>query len=193
MTEILTKDIKLPESIRETSIPGLLIVERKINRDERGFFREVFRLSELKQATGIDFTGQQWNHSRSEANVLRGLHIEPWNKLVYPVNEKVFAAIADLRDDSSTFGKVETFTIDDVHRFALFVPIGCANSFCVISDKPVDYMYLVDKEWQPGKIAIAWDDPDLNIPWPIKKPSLSPDDGKNPKLREMPQFKERFK
>ena len=79
--------------LRELSIPGLFLVERPPNRDERGFFREVVRWDELEEATGSAFHPVQWNHSVSEPGVLRALHAENWNKLIYPVTGRMFAAV----------------------------------------------------------------------------------------------------
>lgn len=174
------------QNIKATSIPGLFVVDRSTFSDERGFFREVFHLDELVAASGINFTPIQWNHSRSLPGVIRGLHIEPWNKLVYPVSGEMFAAIADVRPDSETFGKVEAFTFDDSHKYALFLAEGLANSVCVTGDVPVDYVYLVDAYYggKPTK-AIAWDDPDLVIDWPIKNPIISKRDQENIKLRDL--------
>ena len=120
--------------IKKTSIEGLLVLERPILSDDRGFFKEIFHLDELEEVLGAEFKLVQANHSRSLPKVLRGLHAENWNKLVYPMSGKVFVAIADIRPDSETFGKVETFTLDDDNRHALFIPQGLANSFCVLED-----------------------------------------------------------
>lgn len=178
--------------IHKTSIPGLLILERPTFNDERGFFREVFHLDELEEAVGKQFKPVQWNHSRSLPKVIRALHAENWSKLVYPVTGKMFAAIADIRPDSPTFKKVETFIFDDANRKALFIPEGLANSICVVGDEEVNYLYLVDA-YYTGKDtrAIAWDDPDLAIDWPITDPVISERDKQNPKLREL--FPEKFK
>lgn len=179
------------EYIKKTSIEGLLVLERPIISDERGFFKEIFHLDELEEALGYEFKPVQANHSKSLPKVLRGLHAENWNKLVYPMSGKVFVAIADIRPDSETFGKVETFTINDDNRFALFIPKGLANSFCVLDDT-VNYLYLVDAYWDGSDTrAIVWDDPDLAIDWPISDPSLSDRDKNNPRLREL--FPEKFK
>lgn len=177
--------------IKTTSIPGLLILERSIHEDERGFFREVFHLDELEEISRIQFEGVQMNHSHSNPGVLRGIHAERWNKIVYPLNGQVFVAIVDIRD-CPTFAKVETFTINDEARFGLFIPEGLANSLCVTSETAVDYIYLVDAYWD-GKDtrAIAWDDPDLAIDWPIKDPIVSERDKNNPRLRDL--FPEKFK
>lgn len=186
----------MEETITKTSIPGLLVIERPVHKDNRGFFHEIFRLNELEEATGIKFNPVQWSHSRSNPKVIRALHTEGWNKLIYPVSGKMFAAIADVRLESDAFGTVETFTFDsdsqDSTHKALFLPPGLGNSICVIGDTPVDYVYLVDEYWDDAKAkGIAWDDPDLNIDWPIKDPIISERDTKNPTLREL--FPEKFK
>lgn len=177
---------KQSENIKKTSIPGLFILERPTFPDERGFFREVFHFDELEQALGRNFHPVQWNHSKSEPNVIRALHAENWNKLIYPVTGKVFVAFVDIRPDSPTFGKVETFIFDGENQKAMFVPCGVANSICVIGNEPVHYLYLVDAYYD-GKdtIAIAWDDPDLKIDWPIENPILSERDKHNPNLRDL--------
>ncbi len=180
------------EIIKQTSIPGLLLVNRPIANDGRGFFREIARLNELKELAGIDFTPVQFNHSKSLPKVIRALHGENWNKLVYPITGKVFVAIVDIREDSPTFAKVETFTFDDNNRVALFIPKGLANSICVVGNEPVNYIYIVDAYYDGSDTqAIVWDDPDLNIDWPIKDPILSERDQRNPTLREL--FPDKFK
>lgn len=178
--------------VQKTSIAGLLILKRPIHKDERGFFREIFHKDELEQASGISFDGVQMNHSHSDPKVLRGIHAERWNKIVYPLNGAVFVVIADIRPDFETFGRVETFMINDQNRFGLFIPEGLANSLCVTSRIAVDYIYLVDKYYDGSDTrAVAWDDPDLKIDWPIKDPIISQRDKNNPKLREL--FPEKFK
>jgi len=178
--------------IKTTSIPGLLILERPIQKDDRGFYREVFHNDELEKLSGVKFNGIQMNHAYSKPGVIRGIHAERWNKIIYPVTGEVFIAIVDIRSDSPTFGKVETFKVNDENRIGLFIPNGLANSLCVIGEKSVDYIYLVDVYWDGSDTrAIAWDDPDLAIDWPIKDPILSERDKNNPKLRDL--FPEKFK
>lgn len=178
--------------IKTTSIPGLLILERPIFSDERGFFRELFHKDELEQAAGLKFEGVQMNHSHSAPGVIRGIHAEKWNKIIYPVDGEVFIAIVDIRPDSPTFGKVETFNINDNNRIGLFIPNGLANSLCVTGDQDAEYIYLVDAYYDGSDTrAIAWDDPDLQINWPVKDPIISDRDKNNPKLRDL--FPEKFK
>lgn len=187
-TERRKKDM----NIKKTSIPGLLILERPNFPDERGFFREIFHLDELEKWLGFEFKPVQMNHSRSLPGVLRGLHAEEWNKLIYPVTGRAFLAVVDLRPDLPSFGKVETFTIDDEHRYGLFIPNGFANSIAVVGEEPVDYIYLTDAYWDGSdRRAIAFGDPDLKIRWPIKNPILSERDKQNPRLRDL--FPDEFK
>ncbi len=189
MNQDLTEKAK--QFVRTTSIPGLLVLERPIHKDDRGFFREIFHQDELEAITGSDFKGVQMNHSRSMPKVLRGLHAEKWNKIISPVTGKAFLAILDIRPDSESFGKYETFTIDDDNRISLFVPNGLANSICVIGDEPVDYFYLVDAYYDGSDTrAVAFNDPELKIPWPIEDPIVSERDQNNPTLREL--FPEKF-
>ncbi len=184
-------------NIVKTSIEGVLLIERPIHTDFRGFFHEVFRLNELEDAAGIEFKPVQWSHSMSKPGVIRSLHSENWNKLIYPVTGILYAPIVDLRPDSPTFGKIEYITIDntkeDSKRQALFLPAGgIGNSICVLGDQDLHYLYMVDSYWDDAKArGVAWDDPDLNIKWPIKDPILSDRDKKNPTLREM--FPDKFK
>jgi len=179
--------------IKESKIKGLFVVGGGMFVDERGFFREVFHLNELIKKTGVDFKPVQWNHSMSKSGVIRALHAENWNKLVYPITGKMFAVIVDIRPESPTFSKIETFVFDTgKERKALFITKGLANSICVVGNKEVHYVYLTDAYYD-GKDtrAVAWDDPDLRIKWPIKNPILSERDKNNPKLREL--FPEKFK
>jgi len=179
-------------NIKKTSIPGLLILERPIHQDERGFFREIFHMDELEKELGFEFKPIQMNHSHSLPKVLRGIHAENWNKIIYPVSGEVFVAIVDIRPHSPTFAKVQTFEINDEERFGLFISNGLANSFCVVGGKAADYIYLVDAYWDGTDTrAIAWDDPDLAIGWPVKNPIISERDRNNPKLRDL--FPDKFK
>lgn len=183
-------------TIKETSIPGLLVIERPVFKDDRGFFHEIFRLNDLEEKSGVKFNPVQWSHAYSKPKVIRAIHTEGWNKLIYPVTGKMFAAIVDTRVDSPTFGKIEEFTFDNTdeeytHK-ALFLPKGMGNSICVVGNEPVHYMYLVDEYWDNAKAqGILWNDPDLKINWPIEDPLISDRDKQNPTLREV--FPEKFK
>jgi len=179
--------------IEESRIKGLFVLSGKTFGDDRGFFREVFHLNELREKSGVKFEVKQWNHSLSKKGVIRALHAENWNKLIYPITGKLFVAIADIRPNSPTFGIVDEFMFEtDKERKALFITKGLANSLCVVGDEDVHYLYLVDSYYD-GKDtrAVTWDDVDLAIKWPVKNPVLSERDKNNPTLREL--FPNKFK
>ena len=184
-----------PLPVAPTSIEGLFVVRWTAHEDERGFFLQTYQLSELGDVLGREPTLRQGNHSRSAAGVLRGFHAEPWEKLVYVVRGTAFCAVADLREDSRTFGTVETFVLGDPpgERMRLFLSNGLGNAFCAITE--VDYLYDVGAEWAPGvpKRAVAWDDPDLAVDWPVAEPVLSDADRDNPSLRELAPSHPRFR
>lgn len=189
----MDKDIlsQAKQYIKETSIPGLLVLERPIFKDDRGFFREIVHKDELEAMIKKPFNGVQLNHSRSEPRVIRGLHAENWNKIIVPVTGEAFLAIVDIRPDSPTFAKVETFIVNDQNRISLFIPEGLANSVCVLGNTAVDYFYLVDAYYDGTDTrAVVWNDTDLNIDWPIKDPIISDRDQNNPTLRQL--FPEKF-
>lgn len=178
------------EFIQKTKLKGLLVIDRPVRTDERGMFREAFKMSDLKDL-GVGFNPVQINHSLSKPNVIRALHAEKWNKLVYPVTGEIFIALVDIRPESKTFGEVETFNFKDSDRKLIYIPTGFANSICVVGDEPVNYVYLVDQYYTGQDTrAIAWNDPDLAIEWPVKTPIMSERDKNNPRLRDL--FPEKF-
>ena len=192
-------------AIRPGKIDGLFIIERDTFEDSRGFFRETFRMNELAEALGHTPVLVQENHSRSRKGVLRGLHAENWEKLIYVPYGRVFTAVADIRPDSPTFGVFETFDLgrsspqleggaetgqSTVHRqdaslVKVYLPRAVAHGFCVLSDE-AEYVYQVTEYFQGAPTpGLIWNDPDLAIPWPISDPILSPQDRNNPRLREI--------
>jgi dTDP-4-dehydrorhamnose 3,5-epimerase len=177
--------------VTPTTLSGLLLVERPVYDDPRGFFHEVERRAvDVNGQLGQSIQHAQWNHSRSQRGVLRGIHVARWNKCVYVVRGEVQCVIVDARPDSPTFGRHESFVLGENRRAMLFVPVGCGNSVLVLSEW-VDFMYSVDAEWDAaGEYGIAWDDPDLAIPWQTTAPLLSDKDQRNPRLRAL--FPEKF-
>jgi dTDP-4-dehydrorhamnose 3,5-epimerase len=176
-------------AVEATAISGLLVVRSETHEDPRGFFRETYRIGPLEQALGRPVELRQGNHSRSAPGALRGFHAEPWDKLVYVVRGTALCAVADIRADSPTFGDVASFRLGDPpagERMRLFVGEGLANAFCAFGDESVDYVYDVSDSWRPGvdKRAVAWDDPDLAVAWPVTDPLVSGEDRRNPTLRE---------
>jgi dTDP-4-dehydrorhamnose 3,5-epimerase len=182
-------------AVVRTAIAGLFVVRSDTHDDERGFFRQTYQLNELRAAVGRDVTFVQGNHARSASGVLRGFHAEPWDKLVYVARGTVLAAIADVRPESRTFGEVATFHLGDPpgERNRLFVSDGLANAYCAYGGGEVDYLYDVSVEYHPAdKRAVAWDDPDLAVAWPVDAPLVSQADAANPTLRDRFPHHERF-
>jgi dTDP-4-dehydrorhamnose 3,5-epimerase len=178
-------------AVERTSIDGLLVVRWETHEDGRGFFRQTYRTDELADALGREVVWRQGNHARSRPGVLRGFHAEPWDKLVYVTRGVAFAAIADLREGSPTFGEVETFWLGDPpqgQRIRLFVARGLGNAYCTVGERDVDYLYDVSEPWTPGvdKRAVAYDDPDLGVAWPVTDPLVSDADRRAPHLRDRP-------
>jgi dTDP-4-dehydrorhamnose 3,5-epimerase len=176
--------------VETTSIDGLLVVRWETHEDERGFFRQTHRADELAEALGRDVVWRQANHARSRPGVVRGFHAEPWDKLVYVAAGTAFAAIADLRPQSPTFGQVATFWLGDPpgERIRLFVAEGLGNAYCAVGEREVDYLYDVSGVWTPDvdKRAVAYDDPDLGVAWPVTDPLVSAADRAALRLRDRP-------
>jgi dTDP-4-dehydrorhamnose 3,5-epimerase len=174
-------------AIETTSIEGLLVVRWPLHDDERGFFRQTVQTAELAAALGRPVRWAQGNHARSRPGVIRGFHAEPWDKCVYVTHGTAMSAVADIRPDSPSFGEVAVFRLGDPpgERVRLFIGRGLANAYGAIGDVEVDYVYDVSEEWRPMHgHAIAFDDPDLAVPWPIADPIVSANDRAAPRLRE---------
>jgi dTDP-4-dehydrorhamnose 3,5-epimerase len=175
----------MPEACRPGLLDGVVVLNRPTLEDERGFFREAFRLHDLEELLEHPVTFLQVNHSRSSKGVLRGLHAENWSKLVYVPCGEVLTAVADIRPASPTFGLIETFMFSDANRPTVFIPAGLAHGYCVVSDI-ADYLYQVTSYYDGSDTrAVAWDDPDLAVPWPTRNPILSARDQRNPTLRQL--------
>ncbi len=174
------------QTVFKTSLDGVYRILRPTFADDRGFFRESLRLKELEEHIGKPFAIVQGNHARSTHDILRGIHVAPWNKLIYITSGKVQAVIVDLKKDSPTFGKHESFIIGDDNRASIFIPAGCGNSYLVMSEI-ADYTYLTDQEWAPGKeFGVAYNDPTLSITWETNNaPILSEKDQHNPSFEEV--------
>jgi dTDP-4-dehydrorhamnose 3,5-epimerase len=180
-----------PVKVAKFSIEGLLRINFPIFTDDRGFFKEIVRTSEIEKTNGKEFVLKQVNHSNSIKNTLRGIHIAPWNKIVYVVRGKAQVVVVDCRDDSATYGKYESFVLGDGDRSCVFIPAGCGNSYLVLSED-ADYVYLTDQEWSPNKEKdIAWNDPILAIKWQTKgeSPVLSERDRNSPLFSSLDKCK----
>jgi dTDP-4-dehydrorhamnose 3,5-epimerase len=181
--------------VQATQIPGVLIVEPAIFGDDRGFFLESFNEREM-HSIGIDAHFVQDNHSRSQRNVLRGLHYQisqPQGKLVRVVSGKVFDVAVDVRRDSPAFGKWVGVELSAENKRMFWLPPGLAHGFVVLSDS-ADFLYkATDYYAQEFERTILWSDPDLAIEWPLTgHPILSAKDAAAKTFSEAEVFEKDF-
>jgi len=171
----------------ETSIPGVILIEPDVFRDARGYFLETFNAAKYSKA-GIPSTFVQDNQSVSAKDTLRGLHMQvrkPQGKLVRAVEGEIWDVAVDLRPDSATFGQWTAAILSGENFHQLYVPPGCAHGFCVLSES-AQVQYKVTELYDPSDEAgVAYNDPSINITWPITSPLLSERDRRNPFLGEV--------
>jgi dTDP-4-dehydrorhamnose 3,5-epimerase len=154
-----------------TPLPGLVILEPAIFPDERGFLSETYRRQWHAEA-GIPAEAEfiQDNHSRSTRGVVRGMHFHIGSgvaKLVRCARGRILDVAVDLRRGSPTYGQWEGVELDDESMRELYVPVGFAHGFCVLSDI-ADVLYKQTAYYDPAvERGIAWDDPDVGIEWPL--------------------------
>ena len=157
-------------NVTPSSIPDVLIIEPKVFGDERGFFYESYNERIFTEMIGVDVHFLQDNHSRSAKNVLRGLHYQiqqPQGKLVRVAVGEVYDVVVDIRRSSPTFGQWTANILSDKNKRMLWVPAGFAHGFLVTSDYS-EFLYKTTDYWAPAfERCIAWNDPTLNIEWPL--------------------------
>jgi len=170
----------------ETELPGVRIVEPEVHADGRGYFLESYSYRRYAEH-GMDATFVQDNHSHSAKGVLRGLHYQAGQgqvKLVRVVSGEIYDVAVDIRPDSPTYGKWVAVTLSAHNHRQIYIPVGYAHGFCVVSEY-ADVLYKVSTYYAPElERGIAWDDPDLAIPWPVRDPILSERDKRHPNIRE---------
>jgi dTDP-4-dehydrorhamnose 3,5-epimerase len=172
-------------------LDGLLVLEPAVHGDERGFFIETYKHSWHEQA-GIPPLESfvQDNHSRSTHGVLRGMHFQIGvgvAKLVRCARGRIFDVAVDLRHGSPTYGEWEGVELDDENMRELYVPVGFAHAFCVLSDV-ADVLYK-QTTYYDGAVerGIAWNDPDVGVQWPlpVEQLTVSERDAQAPLLSEI--------
>lgn len=168
-------------------LPEVVLIEPDVHRDSRGFFLEVWR-AEKYAAGGIDATFVQDNHSRSAHGALRGLHAQldpPQGKLVRCLAGEIWDVAVDVRVGSPSFGRFAGAKLTGENFHQLWVPPGFAHGFCVLSES-ADVEYKCTAPYRPeGEIAVAWNDPEIAVPWPIAEPVLSARDMQAPRLADL--------
>ena len=175
-------------NVVKTKLHNCVIIEPKVFRDERGFFLETFKAERYAALAGINLSFVQDNHSRSSKAVLRGLHYQktkPQGKLVRVVRGEVYDVAVDIRQDSPTFGQWESVILSEENKRQLWVPPGFAHGFLVLSDT-ADFEYKCTDYYDPSdEGSVLWNDPDLDIPWPIATPILSNKDASADRLVDL--------
>jgi dTDP-4-dehydrorhamnose 3,5-epimerase len=167
--------LELLMRVIETALPEVRVLEPIVLRDNRGFFLESFRADRL-EAVGISETFVQDNHSRSVVRTLRGLHWQwrrPQAKLIRVVAGAIFDVVVDIRRRSPSFGRWVGVNLASDDFRQLYVPIGFAHGFCVLSET-ADIEYKCSDYYDPaGEAGLRWDDPAVGINWPVNEPILS--------------------
>lgn len=166
--------------IIKTKIPDVLIIKPQIFGDDRGFFFESFNQKEFTQKSGVNTQFVQDNHSRSQQNVLRGLHYQiqqPQGKLVRSIMGEVLDVAVDIRRSSPTFCQWVSCVLSAENKQQLWIPPGFAHGFYVLSEV-AEVLYKTTDYYAPKQErTILWNDPELNINWEnITTPILSSKD-----------------
>ena len=177
--------------VLHTELPGVVIVEPNVHRDERGYFVEVFHEEEYRKL-GLPVRFVQDNQSRSFHGALRGLHWQwrrPQAKLVRVVVGEVFDVAVDIRRGSPTFGRWVGIRISAEDFRHIFIPEGFAHGFCVLTEW-AEVLYKCTDFYDPGgESGLTWNDPAIGIEWPIAEPILSARDATHPPfVSDRPDF-----
>ena len=178
--------------VTATALPEVKIIEPKVFGDARGFFYESFNGREFAEHVedGVEFV--QDNHSRSARGVLRGLHYQierAQGKLVRVVEGEVFDVAVDIRKSSPNFGKWVGVILSEENHRQLWVPLGFAHGFVVLSES-AQFLYKTTDYWFPEhECSIVWNDPEIGIEWPIDfEPLLAAKDVAGKRLNQAEVF-----
>ena len=171
---------------KQLKIPHVISITPHLFNDERGYFFENFNHFAFKQ-DNIDLNFIQENFSKSKKNVIRGLHFQKnpkaQAKLVTAVSGEIFDVAVDLRKNSPTFGKWVSEILSEINHKSLYIPEGFAHGFCVLSESAT-VMYKINQEYSPDhEQGIIWNDPDIDISWPISESIISEKDQNLPLFR----------
>lgn len=170
----------------KTFLDGVMIITPNIHEDKRGCFFESFNSKEFN-SNGIDLSFVQDNHSKSSRNTLRGLHFQkknPQGKLVRCTRGEVFDVVVDIDPKSNNFKKSFSIILSEENNLQLWIPPGYAHGFCVLSEE-ADFQYKCTDFYYPSdQFGIIWNDPEINIDWPLDAPIISDKDSLLPTLEE---------
>jgi dTDP-4-dehydrorhamnose 3,5-epimerase len=171
---------------RKTAIPDVIVLEHGVFEDERGFFMEVYKQDQFRDA-GLPVTFVQLNHSRSAKGVLRGLHFQwepPMGKLMRVTEGEAYLVAVDIRKDSPTLGRWVGERVNSSNRRQIWAPAGFARGFCVLSDfAQIEYL-CTGVYNSSAESGIRWNDQEIGVTWPVANPTLSAKDESAQTLRE---------
>jgi len=173
-----------------SDIPGVIIIEPDVHRDQRGFFLETYH-AEKYRAGGISDVFVQDNQSRSAGGTLRGLHLQlgrPQGKLIRVIEGEIFDVAVDVRRGSPTFGKWVGVMLSADNFKQCYIPQGFAHGFAVTSSVAQVEYKCTDIYDAQTEVGIAWDDPAIGIRWPVTNPVLSDRDKRHPRLADVPRL-----
>ncbi len=168
--------------IEKTKLKGLIILKTEVYKDNRGFFKEVFKKKILKKKLIFDCL------SRSKKNTIRGLHFQKFNpqgKLITVVEGEVIDVAVDLRKKSKTFGQHVAIKMNNNSNFSVYIPEGFAHGFVCLSKSCTLYYRCTNYRHKKSERTLKWNDPELKINWKIKKPILSKKDKNGTPLKEI--------
>ncbi len=170
-----------------TKLPGMVVIEPDVHRDERGFFLESFQAKKYA-AAGMALPFVQHNHSKSVKGTLRGLHAQkdhPQGKLVRVLRGEIYDVGVDVRVGSPTFGKWDGVLLSAENFKQIYVPTGFIHGFVVVSEEAEVEYKCTDFYAPSDEFGVIWNDPDIGIQWPVKAPLLSKKDGLLPRLADI--------
>ena len=168
--------------IFKTSFKGLYIIKSPIHKDSRGHFKDLFKKNFFKKQKFV-FTCV----SSSKKNVLRGMHLQTkfsQGKFLSVLKGEIFDVVVDLRKNSKKFGKHYCIRMSDTNGVSIYIPPGFAHGFLGLKKENIISYHCTNYRSKKNEIGIIWNDSNLKIKWPIKKPILSKKDQRNISLKE---------
>ena len=167
--------------IIKTNFKGLKIYKKDTFKDKRGYTRELFKNNLVKKQFPFELL------SLSKKNVIRGMHLQikrPQSKFITVLRGKIFDVVVDCRKNSKTFGRYFSIILTETENNSLFIPEGFAHGYCSLTDNSLLHYKMTQYRDKKSEKGILWDDKDLNIKWPIKKPIISNKDKSNITFKE---------
>jgi len=174
-------------TVKETPLQGLLILQRTIFKDDRGYFFESFRSSILEEQ-GIQEQFIQDNESMSHKGAVRGLHLQApphgQSKLLRVVRGAIYDVAVDIRKNSATYGQHFGLELNEENKTMLYVPEGFAHGFCCLEDNTIVQYKCSNYYHKASEMGVAWNDPEIGIQWPVENPIISEKDAILPRLED---------